>query len=503
MSKKGSKLKKTLDESLEAVMVPEDKQSYEAPDNWVWVKLGKVLKAMETRDPTKLNSDTFTYIDIESIDNRNQKIESPKELFIWEAPSRAKRAVNEGDVLISLVRPYLKNIAMVETCHNEAVASTGFYVCRTLDLLDSTFLYYFLRTDVMTSYLISKTKGDNSPSVRSEDFLSGSIPLPPLHEQKRIVERVESLLEKINEAKQLINDIPRKVDQLRKSIVMRLCSGDLTVNWRNMNLDRRTARELLDEINMNVDVQTKSKKRIRSINDEIDVTSLPEIPETWTWERLINISDIQGGVTKGKKYGEKTKVSAPYLRVANVQDGFLDLTEIREIEVLPEEREKYLLKEGDILFTEGGDRDKLGRGTVWKNEIVNCIHQNHIFRARCFEGISPEYISIATKTEFSKTYFFKNARQTVNLASINLTTLGQIPIPIPPSEEQQEIVNIYSNLTRYLDEIEQQYLSTKKKLELITQSILSKAFRGELGTNNPEEESAIEIFKESLAQQLN
>ena len=124
----------------------------------------------------------------------------------------------------------------------------------------------------------------------------------------------------------------------------------------------------------------------------------------------------------------KKTIKALYLRVANVQDGFLDLEDIKDIEILPEDLSKYHLEYGDILFTEGGDRDKLGRGTIWRNEIDECIHQNQVYRAR-LAGIHilPEYISLAAKTEYSKDYFFRNASQTVNLASINITILGRLP----------------------------------------------------------------------------
>jgi len=191
----------------------------------------------------------------------------------------------------------------------------------------------------------------------------------------------------------------------------------------------------------------------------------------------------------------------PYLRVANVQDGFLDLTEIKEIEALPEDTEKYHLEEGDLLFTEGGDRDKLGRGTVWRNNIKNCIHQNHIYRARLYSAnISSDYISLLTKSEYARNYFFENASQTVNLASINLTSLGNVPLAIPPLAEQQEIVNRVQHLFKIADQIEQRYQKARTYMDQLTQSILAKAFRGELVPQDPNDEPASVLLERIRAE---
>jgi type I restriction enzyme S subunit len=191
----------------------------------------------------------------------------------------------------------------------------------------------------------------------------------------------------------------------------------------------------------------------------------------------------------------------PYLRVANVQDGYLNLSEIKQIEVLPGDETKYGLESGDVLFTEGGDRDKLGRGAVWHDEIPKCIHQNHIFRARLFTlQVTPEYISLVTKSEFSRHYFFDNASQTVNLASINLTTLSALPMPIPPVEEQNEIVHRLEALFKLADQIEARLTKAKNNVDQLTQSVLAKAFRGELVAQDPNDEPASVLLERIKAE---
>jgi type I restriction enzyme S subunit len=208
---------------------------------------------------------------------------------------------------------------------------------------------------------------------------------------------------------------------------------------------------------------------------------VPKIPDSWVWTHLGIICDLKGGVTKGRNLAGKHTISLPYLRVANVQDGYLNLKVIKNIDIPIEEKDKYLLRKGDILFTEGGDRDKLGRGTLWNEEIHDCIHQNHIFRARVINSeVLPEFISLITKSPFTKEYFFDNANQIVNLASINITVLKNTPISIPPLKEQVEIINIIQHLFKVIDKIGNQIQKVDIDISKLTQAILTKTFQREI-----------------------
>ena len=156
----------------------------------------------------------------------------------------------------------------------------------------------------------------------------------------------------------------------------------------------------------------------------------------WSKFLLGDIAEIRSGVTLGRNIRGKT-IRLPYLRVANVQDGHLDLSVIKEVEILESEKDKWQLLPGDLLLTEGGDWDKLGRGTVWNGEIPNCIHQNHIFRVRVNpdEFIS-EYLSSLISSPYGKSYFQSASKQTTNLASINQRQLKAFTIFKPPKSIQ-------------------------------------------------------------------
>ena len=177
---------------------------------------------------------------------------------------------------------------------------------------------------------------------------------------------------------------------------------------------------------------------------------LGDVPAHWEMKRLKQVAEVRGGVAKGKDQGGIETISVPYLRVANVQDGYLDLTDVEEIEVAPNELERYLLQSGDVLMNEGGDYDKLGRGHVWRGEISPCIHQNHVFSVRPHD-IRSEWLTAITSSEYAKFFFMCRAKQSTNLASISLTNLSELPIVLPPESEQMELVQFLGHETAKID----------------------------------------------------
>ena len=158
---------------------------------------------------------------------------------------------------------------------------------------------------------------------------------------------------------------------------------------------------------------------------------------------LEELCDLCSGITKGRKIGSATTAEVPYMAVANVQDGSLKLDNVKTIKATPEEIHRYRLLPGDLLLTEGGDPDKLGRGAIWNGEIASCIHQNHIFRARkASEHIDMKYLAHLVSSSYGKRYFLRQSKQTTGIASINMGQLKRFPVPLPPLEEQRRIAAI-------------------------------------------------------------
>jgi type I restriction enzyme S subunit len=173
---------------------------------------------------------------------------------------------------------------------------------------------------------------------------------------------------------------------------------------------------------------------------------LGNVPAHWDVVRLRHVADIQSGMPKGKP-SSPTSVEMPMLRVANVQDGWLNLDEVHSVPVERDQVPRYLLRPGDVLMNEGGDRDKLGRGTIWRGEIPQCIHQNHVFAIRPY-GIEPEWLDAVTRAEYAKFHFFQVAKQSTNLASISSTNIMETPLVVPPSNERAAILKHIDEMQR-------------------------------------------------------
>lgn len=162
-------------------------------------------------------------------------------------------------------------------------------------------------------------------------------------------------------------------------------------------------------------------------------------PSGWLRVPLHEIAEVRGGIAKGRT-GLKDPVALPYLRVANVQDGHFNLSEVKTIEIERSEIDRYSLKAGDVLMTEGGDFDKLGRGAVWRAPISPCLHQNHVFAVRpCADLLDPDYLSALSASRYGRTYFTGCAKRSTNLASINSSQLKAFPVLLPPLGEQKRI----------------------------------------------------------------
>ncbi len=164
-------------------------------------------------------------------------------------------------------------------------------------------------------------------------------------------------------------------------------------------------------------------------------------PKGWPIQRLDNVSQVISGATKGRRLTPNQAIELPYMRVANVKDGHLDLTEVKTIQIKRTEVERLKLEIGDLLMTEGGDPDKLGRAALWAGEVDLCVHQNHIFKVRSDRAqVLPEYLRALVGSAYGKDHFLRIAKKTTGIASINKTQLSAFPVVLPPLDKQRTFV---------------------------------------------------------------
>jgi type I restriction enzyme S subunit len=281
--------------------------------------------------------------------------------------------------------------------------------------------------------------------------LSGSnlgrviVPLPPLLEQKRIVAYLDASCAAIDRAVETKQKQLDTLDALRKSIITPAVLSGITPNKQFQNIDNPW---------------------------------LNQIPEGWKLVSLKRVSEIQSGITLGKIY-DGSLVERPYLRAANVQDGYLDLDKITTIELPENLISRYELQAGDVLMTEGGDLDKLGRGFLWEGQIEGCLHQNHVFAIRTVPRLLlPEFLTYLTTSRFGRDYFEATGKRTTNLASTNSTKVGLLPVPLPRIDEQREIVDHLDRQLKQTKAIEETIASQIATIMAYRKSLIHECVTG-------------------------
>lgn len=213
---------------------------------------------------------------------------------------------------------------------------------------------------------------------------------------------------------------------------------------------------------------------------------LGEIPEHWDVRPLKAVGQVQTGLTLGKRYDENQRlVSRPYLRVENVQDGYLALDHITEVELPSEQAHRYELRAGDLLMTEGGDYDKLGRGYVWEGQIRGCLHQNHIFAVRPGrDALVSRFLALVVSSGYGRAYFTATSKQSTNLASTNRTKLRNFLLPLPGVLEQKGIIAFVERETAKIDSLIKRIRQATDLLREQRSTLISAAVTGKIDVRN-------------------
>lgn len=330
----------------------------------------------------------------------------------------------KGDVLFAKITPCMENgkgALVPELPTRYAFGSTEFHVLRPGSKADGRFLFYATFNPVYRAYAAEHMVGAAGQKRVSSRFLKDTrLFLPTLQEQARIAAYLEATCAAIDAA------VSTKQQQL-----------DTLERFRMAVIQRVVTRGISDRVTL----------------EPTGNAWMESIPQGWRLVSLKRIAEIQGGLTLGKEYGG-TLIERPYLRVGNVQDGYLDLSDVSLIELPPSVAAGVELHLDDVLMTEGGDLDKLGRGHLWKGEIPGCLHQNHIFAVRCLRHkLVPRFLAYVTAAQYGRDYFEATGKRTTNLACTNATKVGEFPIPLPPTPEQELICAHLEEKTAAIDAI--------------------------------------------------
>jgi len=410
----------------------------ELPDGWDIKPLSEIISFRKGRKPNNLSETpsgnsvpyltaeyfrtgrSSQYVDL-SIDSSAISVTADDVVFIWDGS-------NAGDVFFGL---------------NGVLASTMTVIRADQNVVLNDWIYYVLKTNFQT--FNNQTTGSTIPHVNKNIFLNLPVPLPHLPEQHAIA----TTLRTVQEAKEKTDNVIAATKALKVAMMKHLFTYG--------------------------PVPPEQAEKI-----ELQNSDFGSFPKKWRLLPLDECAYVQTGATKGKRFSDDDAIEVPYLRVANVQDGYLDLSEMKSIRIKKNELNRFSLKKGDVVVTEGGDFDKLGRGFIWQGEIPVCVHQNHIFAVRPDpDMVLPEYLAFLIQSEYGKKYFVAVAHRTTHLACINSTKLKALPVLIPTLSEQRIIVDVLSTIDQKLA-AEQ---SRKEALDTLFASLLHDLMTAKIRVN--------------------
>ena len=360
------------------------------------VPLGEIctVNPRKKRSGRSIDDMFVSFVPMSAVDGRFGTISVREERPLAEV-SNGFTAFEDGDVLFAKITPCMENgkIALARNLVNSTGrGSTEFFVLRPGDRVLGEYVYHLVRQPRFREAARQNFRGTAGQQRVTKSFMENAlVALPSIGEQRRIVG---------------ILNRAAHIQHLRAQAVDRL-----------------------HEFN--------SALFIKMFGDSDQIGArFPCVP-------LQQVATIVSGVTKGRRIDPANAAEVPYLRVANVQDGFLNLDEIKTIAIRRGEEKKYELVPGDLVMTEGGDSDKLGRAAIWNGELDYCAHQNHIFRVRPYtELLLATYLREVAGSAYGRGYFLSVAKQTTGIASINKTQLGHFPVPIPSIDLQMRFTDM-------------------------------------------------------------
>ena len=487
------------------------------PLGWTTCTLGEVTLPVWKIDPKDDPGKRIEYIDISAIDNVRNIVKSAKSFRISDAPSRARQIVHGGDILFATVRPYLRNIARVPTKYHQEVASTGFSVLRAATGVVSDFLFYKAISRDFVDALAQVQYGVSYPAVKDEHVRDQVLFLPPTAEQRRIVAKLDELFSELDNGIAMLRAAREQLGTYRQAVLKHAFEGKLTSQWREENTEElETAEQLTVRINRQraarYDQQIRDGKdfvhsgqageesrkrptRSRHLREMAQASvstigGVPRLPYGWQWVRLGSIAEVSGGLTKSQKRHDLPR-KMKYLRVANVYADDIRIDDVREIGVTAEESRSVTLEAGDLLIVEGnGSIEQIGRVAMWRGELPVCGHQNHLIRVRLVTDSDPRLVLHFLLSPIGRDLIVKEASSTSGLHTLSISKVQNIAVPVASAAEESEVVSrVDAELSR-VDKALEEIAAQLDKSTVLRQSILKKAFSGQLVPQDQSDEPA-------------
>ena len=511
---KNNKVEISLEEKLKQALVPVDEQPYTIPSNWVWTRLGEVISIFRGLSYTKNDEVENGYLVLRGNNLTDSGLSFLENIYVDEKIAVKGVKVKKDDIILVASTGSSKVIGracVAKKDYEKTTIGAFLLLCRPKENIIKSWVHYIFKTLRYRLYISEQAKGTNIKNIKNEYLENFYFPLPPLNEQKRIVEKLDFLFEKTKRAKEIIEEVKINIENRKISILDRAFKGTLTSKWRNEN-KTSDVKELLKSINdekikkweedclqAEKDGNKKPKKPIiKEVKDMIvPVDEQPyKLPDSWVWVKLNNLCDVKGGkrIPKGEEFSnEKTK--NVYLRVTDFDNYSINQSKLKYIsDDLAEKLKNYKISTEDLYLSIAGTIGKVG---IIPYELdKSFLTENAVKLTNLSNTTDNKFLLNCLKTNFIQ-----------NLISNSITSSGQPKlaifrienffIPLPPLEEQQEIVRVLDEVLENENKVKE-LLELEERIDILEKSILHKAFKGELGTQNNSDEHALELLKEIL-----
>lgn len=435
----------TIEERLQQALVPAEEQPYEVPENWVWVRLGAVCYA--SKEKSNDFSNEIKYIGLEHL-------EKDKGIVGFSSADKVKSTKNafqEGQILYGRLRPYLNKHDIASF---SGVCSTDILVFEASVLVANVLVDKFFNLPFFIEYVVANSKGINLPRVSEETVLNTTFPLPPLLEQQRIVERIEELFAKLDEAKERLQEVADSFAVRKAAILHKAFTGELTKQWRREN----------------------------GVSDE-----------SWEEKKLGEVGVLERGRSKHRPRNDERLFGGiyPFIQTGDVANA-----------------DMFIEKHSQTLSDFGMQQSKLFvKNTICITIAANIGKVAILSYDSCFPD-SVVGLTTDEKNSYKYVYYYLSTQQkeleskapATAQKNINLKVLNDLDIPLPSLPEQHEIVRLIDALLARERAAQQAAEQALASIDLMKKSILARAFRGELGTNKASEASALELLKQVMAE---
>lgn len=432
----------TIEERLQQALVSAEEQPYEVPENWVWVRLGAVCYA--SKEKSNDFSNEIKYIGLEHL-------EKDKGIVGFSSADKVKSTKNafqEGQILYGRLRPYLNKHDIASF---SGVCSTDILVFEASVLVANVLVDKFFNLPFFIEYVVANSKGINLPRVSEKTILNTTFPLPPFLEQQRIVERIEELFAKLDEAKERLQEVADSFAVRKAAILHKAFTGELIG---------------------------------KQVTELVPLENLVDLIKIGPFGSSLHESDyIENGIPL---------VNPKHI----VQQRIVPQSKISISDEKAEELSSYKLKENDIVL---GRRGEMGRCAPISNREENWICGTGSMIIRLKKEYDAKLYSLILGSQATVTYL-ENSAVGSTLKNLNEKIVRKIPVPQFSSEEQHEIVRLIDDLLARERSAQQATEQALASIDLMKKSILARAFRGELGTNKASEASALELLRQVLAE---